>query len=299
MKTENIGAVQGVSITKKKTSWIKVVKLTMYYAVIALLLCIVLLPFLTMFSKSFMTYTEVRELPVKLWAANMQFSNYAVAFQTQYLRMLFNTLIVCGMNILGATFMSAFTAFGFTRMKFMLKKPLFVLIMSTLMLPAMVTQIPTYILFANLHLLDSLFPLFISTFFGGGVLNIFLVMQFMRGIPKDVDNAAMIDGAGPFRIFFSIVFPLCKPVLLYIAISTFTGCWNDIQGPLIYLNSAGMNKYTLGLGFYFDFGAGGKYELYKNWQMALGVLMTIPPAVVFFIFQRQLLDGVVMTGVKG
>ena len=297
MRTE---IVQTMSLQKKKrSSALRLVKWIVYYAAIAVLLCIFLLPFFTMLSKSFMTYTEVRELPVKLWASQMQFSNYAVAFQPQYVRMLFNTLIVVGLNMLGATLMSAFSAFGFTRMKFMLKKPIFVLIMSTLMLPAMITQIPTYILFANLHMLDSLFPLFISTFFGGGVLNIFLVMQFMRGIPKDIENAAVIDGAGPFRIFFSIALPLCKPVLLYIAITVFTGCWNDIQGPLIYLNSAGIDKYTLSLGFYFDFGAGGQYELYKNWQMALGVLMTIPPAVVFFIFQRQLLDGVVMTGVKG
>ena len=299
MKTEATYAIGQHGLRKKKLTPIRIVKWTLYYAAIVILLCIFLLPFLTMLSKSFMTYTEVRELPVRFWAETMQFSNYAVAFQAKYIRMLLNTVFVVAMNMLGATLMSAFSAFGFTRMKFMLKRPLFVLIMSTLMLPALVTQIPTYILFANLHMLNSLFPLFISTFFGGGVLNIFLVMQFMRGIPKDIDNAAVIDGAGPFRIFFSIALPLCKPVLIYIAITVFTGCWNDIQNPLIYLNSAGIDKYTLSLGFYFDFGAGGQYELYKNWQMALGVLMTIPPAVVFFVFQRQLLDGVVMTGVKG
>ena len=283
----------------KKRNPAKIIRSVIFYAVAVLLLGIFLLPFFTMLSKSFMSYVEVRELPVRFWAREMQFSNYAAAFQWRYVRMLLNTLVVVGMNMAGATLMSAFTAFGFTRMKFKLKKPLFVLMMSTLMLPTLVTQIPTYILFANLKMLDSLAPLFLSTFFGGGVLNIFLVIQFMRSIPRDVDNAATIDGAGPFRIFFSIALPLCKPVLLYIAINVFTGCWNDIQGPLIYLNSAGSDKYTLSLGFYFDFGAGGQYELYKNWQMALGVLMTIPPAVVFFIFQRQLLDGVMMGGVKG
>lgn len=283
----------------KKRNPAKIVRSAAFYTFAVLLLSLFLLPFFTMFSKSFMSYVEVRELPVRFWARKMQFANYAVAFQWRYVRMLLNTLVVVGMNMAGATLMSAFTAFGFTRMKFKLKKPLFVLMMSTLMLPTLVTQIPTYILFANLKMLDSLSPLFISTFFGGGVLNIFLVMQFMRSIPRDVDNAATIDGAGPFRIFFSIALPLCKPVLLYIAINVFTGCWNDIQGPLIYLNSAGIDKYTLSLGFYFDFGAGGQYELYKNWQMALGVLMTIPPAVVFFVFQRQLLDGVMMGGVKG
>ena len=213
--------------------------------------------------------------------------------------MLLNTLIVVGINMTAAPLAAAFSAFGFARMPFKLKKPLFVFIMSTLMLPSLVTQIPTYILFANLHLLNSLTPLFLSTFFGGGILNIFLIMQFMRSIPKDIDNAATIDGASPFRIFFSIILPLCKPILLYISISVFTGCWNDIQGPLIYLNSASSAKYTLSLGFYYDFGPGGKYQLYKNQQMALGVLMTLPPAIVFFIFQKQLLEGVTMTAVKG
>ena len=297
MRTETEAAVGRKNNTTYRV--LSVVKTVAYYLVIAVLLCIFLLPFFTMFAKSFMTYTEVRELPVKFWADSMQFSNYKVVAEAKYLRMLLNTLFVVSMNMVGASLMSAFTAFGFARMKFKLKRPLFVLIMSTLMLPTMITQIPTYILFANLNMLNSLAPLFISTFFGGGVLNIFLVMQFMRGIPKDIDNAATIDGAGAFRIFFSIALPLCKPVLLYIAITVFTGCWNDIQGPLIYLNSAGIDKYTLSLGFYFDFGTGGPYELFKNRQMALGVLMTIPPAVVFFIFQRQLLDGVVMTGVKG
>jgi len=277
----------------------KVIINVVYYAVLTALACIFLLPFFVMFSKSLMEYTEIREIPARLFPRVAQFVNYKAIAQVKYLKMLLNTLIVVGINMTAAPLAAAFSAFGFARMPFKLKKPLFVLIMSTLMLPSLVTQIPTYILFANLHLLNSLTPLFLSTFFGGGILNIFLIMQFMRSIPKDIDNAATIDGASPFRIFFSIILPLCKPILLYISISVFTGCWNDIQGPLIYLNSASSAKYTLSLGFYYDFGPGGKYQLYKNQQMALGVLMTLPPAIVFFIFQKQLLEGVTMTAVKG
>lgn len=277
----------------------KVMINSVYYALLVLLVIVFLLPFVTMLTKSFMTYVEVRELPVRFFARKPQFSNYKAVLQTKYLRMLLNTVIVVGVNAVAAPLMAAFSAFGFARMPFKLKKPLFGLIMSTLMIPTLVTQIPTYILFANLRLLNSLAPLFISTFFGGGVLNIFLVMQFMRGIPKDIDNAATIDGASPFRTFATIILPLCKPILLYIAISVFIGCWNDIQSPLIYLNSASATKYTLSLGFYYDFGPGGKYQLYKNQQMALGVLMSVPPAILFFIFQKQLLDGVTMSAVKG
>lgn len=279
----------------KKKTLIKIV----YYAVLSLLALIFLTPFLTMLSKSFMTYVEIRELPVRVFPRSPQWRNYTEVLEFKYLRMLLNTVIVAGVNMTAAPLMAAFSAFGFARMPFKLKKPLFAAIMATLMLPALVTQIPTYILFANLNMLNSLAPLFVSTFFGGGVLNIFLIMQFMRSIPKDIDNAATIDGANPFRVFFTIVLPLCKPILLYIAVSVFTGCWNDIQGPLIYLNSASASKYTLSLGFFYDFGSGGKYQLYKNRQMALGVLMTLPSAIIFFIFQEQLLEGVTMSAVKG
>lgn len=270
-----------------------------FYIFAGLLALVFLFPMFVMLSKSFMSYVEVRELPVRFFPATMHFENYAEVLNIKYLRMFLNTMIVVLINMIVSPLTSVFCGFGFARMKFKLKKFIFGMIMITVMLPGIVTQIPTYILFAKLNMLNSLTPLWISAFFGGGAINIFLVIQFMRTIPKDIDNAAIIDGASYFRIFYQIVLPLCSPIVIYMAVSIFTACWNDAQGPLIYLSSAHSSKYTLSLGFFFDFGKGGSLELYKNLQMALGVLMTIPPTLVFLFFQKYLLDGVVMTSVKG
>lgn len=286
------GTRKYIYITKNVLSYL------FFYGFVFIFLCVLLFPFFVMLSKSLMTAQESIDSHTYI-PARIQWANYAVIFQLKYLCALGNSVFLAVINMTVGPFMAAFTAFGFARMRFKLKKFFFVFIMSTLMLPALITQIPTYVLYAKIGLLNSLTPLYISTFFGGGVINIFLIIQFMRSIPKDIDNAAILDGAGYFRIFFSLILPLCKPVLLYLSINIFSGVWNDIQNPLIYLSSADASKYTLNYLFFFDFGRGGALELLKNQQMALGVLMTLPPVVIFLIFQKQLLEGIVMTAVKG
>ena len=134
--------------------------------------------------------------------------------------------------------------------------------------------------------------------FGGGAVNIFLIRQFMRGIPRELENAAKIDGANVWQIFWRIMIPLCMPIITFIMVNTFIGVWNDFMGPLIYLQG-NPDQYTLAVGIYYKFMGGLAQENFPNQQMAVGVLMSIPPAILFFIFQKQLIEGVTMSGLKG
>jgi len=174
----------------------------------------------------------------------------------------------------------------------------FGIVLATMMLPAIAIQIPLYIIFNMFGWIGTLLPLSLPNILGGGAINIFLLRQFMKGIPADLTNAAKIDGASAFRIYAAIVMPLCWPVVGYIMVSTFIGVWNDFMGPLIYLQG---NKaaYTLAVGIYYKFMGTLSKSNYPNQQMAVGVLMCLPPAILFFLFQKQLVEGVVMTGLKG
>ena len=138
-------------------------------------------------------------------------------------------------------------------------------------------------------------PLIIPAFFGGGAFNIFLLRQYMSGIPKDFDEAARIDGAGPFRVFLRIIMPMCKPVLTAVAIFTFMGVWNDFNGPLIYLYDS--RKFTLSLGLSFF---KGMYTSQWNQLMAATILVMLPILILFFIAQQYIIDGIsISSGTKG
>ena len=170
---ENISKKKGnrSGAVAKRVIWV-----FFFYAVVIVMLLVLLLPFLIMLSKSLMTSQESID-SLTYFPAHLQWSNYRVIFQSKYLQALGNSVFLAVINMTAGPFMAAFTAFGFARLKFKLKKFFFAFIMSTLMLPALITQIPTYILFSKIGLLNSLSPLYISTFFGGGVMNIFLITR--------------------------------------------------------------------------------------------------------------------------
>ena len=141
-------------------------------------------------------------------------------------------------------------------------------------------------------------PLIIPSFFGGGALNIFLANQFVRGISRELDEAAKIDGAGRLRIFFQIILPLLKPVMVYMAVNCIMGFWRDFDSALIYIGSQAKEWHTLALSIYYNTSIDGAALSYPQYQMAAGVIMVIPMAIVFLVFQKQLVEGVVMTGGK-
>ena len=191
----------------------------------------------------------------------------------------------------------AMIAFPFARYRFPGKKIMFSLLMSTCMLPWVVTSIPIFILYANLHLINTLESQWIGAFFGGSAMQIFLIIQFMRAIPKTLDEAAYIDGANKLTIFTKIVLPQCKSIIIYIAVTIVIGKWNDYMGPLIYIWDE--TKFTMAVAFYYDYSALGNGSIFINEKMAMAVFMTVPSLIIFAFFQKQMIEGIKIGGVKG
>lgn len=209
-----------------------------------------------------------------------------------YLR---NTLIILIPVLIGTLISSATVAYGFSRFNFKGKRVWFLILLATMMLPGQITMIPQYLVFREMGWIDTFLPLIVPAFFGGGAFNIFLLRQYMSGIPKDFDEAARIDGAGPFKVFVKIIMPMCKPVLTAVAIFTFMGVWNDFNGPLIYLYDS--QKFTLSLGLSFF---KGMYTSQWNQLMAATILVMLPILILFFIAQQYIIDGIsISSGTKG
>lgn len=207
-----------------------------------------------------------------------------------------NTLIVCILCILGILTGATFCAYGLTKVYFKGQKAMFLIILATVFLPGTVTSIPLYTIYLKIGWNDTLFPLWVPIWFGGGAMNIFLVRQFMRGIPKSLHESAKIDGANSFQILLTIIVPLIRPILLYLAITTFIGTWNDYTAPLLYLTTDNSPK-TLAL-LVFEAFQDNRDPLLLNGQMATGIMMMIPTAVLFGFFQKELTEGISLVGLK-
>lgn len=277
----------------------KIAFLAVKWFFLLLLSVFFLFPIYALVINSFMPDEQL--LGVKsLWPNYFYFGAYTKMFNSEYLRYLLNTIFVCVMNISGVCIASSLCAYGLAKVKFKGKNVIFIVIMATVLLPGTVTSIPLYIIYNKLGWTGTLFPLWVPIWFGGGAMNIFLVRQFMRGIPNSYSEAAILDGANSFVIYYSIVLPLVKPIMIYLAVTGFFGCWNDYTGPLMYVVDAQQN-WTLSLALYKDFGvkqATSNNNL-ANAQMAVGVMMMIPCVVLFGFFQKELMEGVATIGIKG
>jgi multiple sugar transport system permease protein len=220
--------------------------------------------------------------------------NYATAMRVMNFPVLLkNTVLVTSLSMVGAMATSALAAYSFARLRFPARDFIFIVVLATMMLPSWVTLIPVYIIFRELGLINTLWPLIIPSFFGGGAFNIFLLRQFFMTLPFELDDAAKIDGCSNFRTFWNILLPLTKPALGAIAVFQFVGHWNDFFGPLVYLHSA--EKMTLAVGLYrFK----GPFSVEWNYLMAATVMVAIAPIVVYFLAQRYFIEGVVMSGMK-
>lgn len=290
---------QGAYKLHKRAKGIRIAKKAAAHILLIVCSAIFIFPFLYMFFMSFMSDLEsvgnpsVVFLPQEQWYV----SNYLHVFDADFIRYFFNTFIVIVVNLVLVPIAATFCAFGFTRCRFKGREICFSIVLATIMLPAMAIQIPLYVIYVNLGWINTLLPLTVPAAFGGGAMNIFLAKQYMRTIPASLDEAAVIDGANRFRIYWSIYMPLCSPIIIFIMIGVFNSSWNDFMGPLMYLRSP--ESYTLALGIYYKYAGRLTSESFPNVQMATGVIMIIPSAIVFFIFQKQLIDGVAIGGVKG
>ncbi len=205
----------------------------------------------------------------------------------------FNSAYLVVLSIAGQLLSCSLVAYAFARLRWPGREVLFGLLLATMMLPGQVTMIPVFLIFKSLGWYNTLKTLWVPSFFGSAFF-IFMLRQFMRAIPNDLEDAARIDGCGPFGIYWRIILPLIKPALAAVAIFTFMGTWNDFMGPLIYLNDQRLYPLALGL---FDFRSqhGGEFGM----LMAASTLMTLPVIAVFFLAQKYFIQGVTLTGMKG
>lgn len=228
---------------------------------------------------------------------DLRFDNFSrawTALPVHFTRFVLNTYTITIINIIGQTLSCSLVAYGFARFNFRGRGALFLLLLSTMMLPGQVTMIPIFFLWNKLGLIDTFAPLTIPSFFASSAFFVFLLRQFFMGLPKELDEAAQLDGCGPFRIWWQILMPLCKPALTTVAVLAFIGNWDDFTGPLIYLNR--LENYTVSLALrMFQDQNGADFNL----MMAASLIHIVPVLVLFFVAQRYFVKGIAMSGMKG
>jgi ABC-type glycerol-3-phosphate transport system permease component len=204
-----------------------------------------------------------------------------------------NSAFLVVVNIIGHFISVPIIAYGFARLRFPGKSVLFLLMLSTMMIPSQVKLIPLYNMYQQLGMIDTYWPLTLPAFFGDAFF-IFLLIQFIRTIPRDLDEAARIDGAGTWTILWRIIVPLCRPALAVMAVFTFLWTWNDFLSPLVYLNNFYSLPISVGLAFF-----RGRYSVEWNLFMAATLVSILPVLVIYFFAQRHLIGGIASMGLKG
>jgi len=265
------------------------------YALMVVLSVVFLAPFGWMLLTSLKPSDQiVARSPFKL-PETLAWRNYVDVMQQAPFHVYFkNTAMLVGLSILGTVLSSSLCGYGFARLRFPGRDRLFLLVLATMMLPPAVTLIPTFVMFRFMGWVNTFKPLVLPFFFGSPFF-IFLFRQFFRTIPRDLEDAAKIDGATAFETFWRIMLPLAKPSVITVTIFTFVMVYNDFMGPLVYLNSE--SKWTVALGLASLQGA-LMYKTPWNFIMAASVITLIPALVVFFASQRYLVEGIVTSGMK-
>ncbi|TQE15888.1 carbohydrate ABC transporter permease [Streptomyces ipomoeae] len=206
-----------------------------------------------------------------------------------------NSLTLAVGSVIGILVSCSLTAYAFAKIRFAGRNLLFTLMIGTLLLPYHVLLIPQYVLFRNMDAIDTYTPLLLPKYLATEAFFVFLMVQFMRNLPKELDEAARLDGCGHFRIYWSIVLPLCRPALITSAIFTFINAWNDFMGPLIYVNTPDKYTVSLGLKMFVDQDAVANY----GGMIAMSLVALLPVLAFFLAFQRYLIDGMATSGLKG
>jgi ABC-type glycerol-3-phosphate transport system permease component len=253
-----------------------------------------------MVSTSLKPEYEVYLLPPTWIPSEFQWIHYYQAFVDYFNFAQYgsNTMVITLGVLAGRLLSASLVAFGFARIRFIGRDLIFILVLSTMMVPGQVTIIPLYILFVELGWLNTFWPLIVPTWFGGGAFFIFLLRQFILTINPELDDAARIDGCGWLGIYARITLPLIKPALAAVAIFSFLGTWNDFFGPLIFLRSRDMLTLAVGLHFMAS-AASSSVRPNLPHLMAGSTMILLPPLLVFFFAQRYFIQGVTFSGIKG
>jgi ABC-type glycerol-3-phosphate transport system permease component len=287
------GATSQSWLGSRRNQWL--LQRMIIYALLLLGGFIMVIPFFWLLSSSLKAPSKIYILPPQ-WIPNpLQWQNYPTAVTSiPYWTYALNTLTITVGAMLGTIITSSMSGFAYGRLRWPGRDFLFTCMLSTLMLPNVVLMIPTYILYKYLGWLDSFLPLTVPYWFGGGAFNIFLMRQFMMTIPKDLDDAARVDGANAFTIFTRLLLPLCRPALAIIAIFSFIYHWNDFMGPLIYLTNPDLRTLSLGLNYFKDM-----FRVKTELIMAGSTIMITPIILLFLLAQRYFVQGIALTGLKG
>ena len=251
-----------------------------------------LIPFIWMISTSLMNELEVYQFPPRFLPSTWKWSNFIEALTLQpFGRFFLNTAIVAGVSVLGQLLFCSMAAYAFARLRFKGRDKIFGLYLATMMIPAIVTIIPAFLIINMFGWMNTYWALFTPTL--SSVWGIFLLRQFFQTIPKDLEDAARVDGASEFTIFWKIILPLSKPALATLAIFSFMGSWKDFLWPLIVTNRMDMRTVEVGIANFSNL-----YSTDWPHQMAAAIVVMLPIVVVFFIAQKYFVRGITLTGMK-
>ena len=253
-------------------------------------------PFLWMLFTALKTPQEIIQGVDSFFPKNPQWSNFSLALsKIPFLLYLKNTLLIVILVMIGTLFSATTAAYAFAKLDWKGREKWFIVLLSTMMIPLQILLIPTYIMYDKLGFLGTRIPLILPAFLGGGAaFYIFLMRQFFKGIPKELSESAIMDGANHFQIFFKIILPLSKPALITVALFTFMGVWNDYFGPLIFLENP--DQWTLAIGLRaFQNQHGGRFDL----LMAVSIIIMLPTLILYFLTQKTFVEGIKFTGIKG
>ena len=276
----------------------KAISTVAYHVFMLLFSLLMLYPLLWMLSSSLKPGDQIMATQTQLIPTTITFENYIIGWagfaRNTFATFFRNSLVIAIARVVGTVVSASLTAFAFARMRFAGRKFWFAVMIGTMCLPGMVLQVPQYLLFNAMGWVGTFKPLLIPCWFGGGAFNVFLLMQFMKNIPRDMDEAATIDGCGWGGLFVRIVLPLILPAVCTVAVLTFIGSWGDFYSSLIYLNKPSFYPVAYALKLYSD-------EVTSNYgpMLAMSVLSLVPIMTLFFIFQRSLVEGISTSGLKG
>ncbi|TVY07996.1 carbohydrate ABC transporter permease [Paenibacillus cremeus] len=268
------------------------------YVFLAVLSVLMIYPLVWLFFASFKENSEIFG-SLSLFPKTLSFEPFIKGWQgagrVNYSHFFLNTLYLVVPTVLFTIISSVLVAYGFSRFEFIFKKFLFTLMISTLMLPKAVLIIPKFILFRNLEWLNTYWPFIVPAIFAANPFFIFMMVQFFRGIPRELDESAHLDGCNSFAILYRILIPLCKPAIVSIGIFQFIWTWNDFFNTLIYINSVSKFTVSLGLKMSIDTVA----EVSWNQVMAMSMVAIVPSIVIFFLAQKYFVEGIATSGLKG
>ncbi|MXZ40649.1 MAG: carbohydrate ABC transporter permease [Caldilineaceae bacterium SB0666_bin_21] len=281
--------------TVPERNWGPILHKVFVYTCLVVGMVVIMIPFFWMITTSLKKSGTEFTFPIE-WLPNPpRWKNYVDGWTVlPFNRWALNSVRISALAIAGSVISSAIVGFGFGRIRFPGRDALFLLVLATMMLPFPSVIVPLFLLFKRLGWIDTILPLTVPTFFGANAFFIFLLRQFFRTLPLDLDDAARVDGCNTFHVFLRICLPLIRPALGIIFVFSFMHNWNDFLGPLIFLSHT--TKYTLALGLrYFQ----SQYRVEWALMMAVSLIILTPNIVLFFLAQKYYIQGIVVSGVKG